>query len=261
MLACLRDVFAPATTLSNMPDPAAILSQMSDTYAACTSYRDQGVVITTFHAAHGKRTDRLPFSTRFVRDQGFLFEFRKRRGEDDWDQLAVWTENGRSNNWWSIAPDRPQRDTLELALAGATGVSGGSAHRVPHLLMPELRGTRQSPPRPSRIIAVPEAEAQNCIVIERPQSFGNVEQIWIDQSTFAIRRVIEPRHSLGPPPPDVMEQLKAAHPEHAAHLAKHFGENRQLAEVEEVTEYEPAFDVQIPPADLIFIPPPKTTQA
>lgn len=239
-----------------MPSEADnLLRRMADAYAGCKTYRDEGVVSTTFFAAR-KRTERLPFSTRFDRTRGFLFEFRSRRGEDDWDQYAVWSENGSARRWWSLMPGRMEADSLGLALAGGTGISGGSAHRVPHLLMPELsRGGRE--PAPAETMACPEASQRNCVVVERPYGFGSSEQIWIDADALLIRKVVEPRHALGSPPPEEIERMKQKHPEHADEITKHFESwpSHREIEVETVTTYDPAFDASIDPAELRFIPP------
>jgi hypothetical protein len=230
---------------------------MAAAYASCTTYRDSGVVTTTFFSP-ARRVERRPFSTRFVRNGGFVFEYRRRRGEEDWDQHAVWIENGRTRTWWSAMPERDGAESLGMALAGATGVSGGSAYRAPHLLMPELddnSGAR--PPRPATLLAIPEAAVENCLVIERPRGLGTSEQMWIDRSTFLIRRVVEPRHSLGPPPPEAIERLRATHPEQAAELAKRFAERagRDPVEVEKITTYEAEFNPAIDPSELTFVPP------
>jgi hypothetical protein len=240
-------------------------------YAACATYRDEGIVTTTYFNP-GRRTEQRPFSTRFVRPDGFLFEFRSRCGEDDWDQYAVWKDNGRARRWSSqdahlaellqrvqavypaknpLMPVREEPSSLSLAIAGATGVSGGSAYRVPRLLMPELN---QGPPPegwpPANILDVPEAAAQDCIVLERLFRFGGVEQVWVDRHMLLVRRVIQPRHGLYPPLTDEMERLEAADPARREQRIR-----MSSVEVETITTYEAAFDAKIEPDELVFVPP------
>ena len=239
-------------------DPAEILTRMAAAYAACTSYCDDGVVTTTFFSP-SRVVQRRPFSTRFVRDQGFLFEFRSRRGEDDWDQYAVWNENGRTRTWWSKMPKRDEAESLATALAGGTGVSGGSAYRVPHLLMPEMYKDNGAarPPEAFKLLESSEAELEGCVVIERVRDAHGAEQIWIDRSTLLIRRVIAPRHPLRPPPPEAVERLKAINPAAAAEMAKRLAERagRESAEVETTTVYEAAFNPSIRVEELVFTRP------
>lgn len=236
-------------------DADDILRRTAAAYAAVNTYRDEGVVSTTFFGPR-KRTERRPFSTRFDRSHGFMFEFRSRRGEDDWDQYVVWSEGGATKTWWSALPDRDDPESLGMALAGGTGVSRGSACRVPYLLMPEL-SSGKGKPRPATIIESTEAAAMHCVAVERPLGLGGTEQIWIHSTSLLIRRVIEPRRTLGPPPPEAIERLKMEHPEHADEIAKSFESRfgRPAVEVESVTTYEPVANALIGPAELRFIPP------
>jgi hypothetical protein len=124
--------------------------------------------------------------------------------------------------------------------------------------MPDLNENRgMRPPLGSTVVEVPEATDRGCIVVERPRGVGHVEQIWVDSSSFLIRRVVEPRHPLGPPPPDAIERLKASHPEHAEEIAQRFAARpaREPVDVESITDYEPALDVIIPAMQLRFTPP------
>jgi hypothetical protein len=242
-------------------DARAILDRVSEAYASCESYHDEGVVVTTFYNPT-RRTQR-PFSTRFVRSRGFLFEFRKERGEEGGSQYAVWMEKGRARSWWSIRPERDDADTLGVALAGASGVSGGSAYRVPYLLMPELHDGRPPRLRPPVIVDVAGAAAQGCIVVERAWETGGVEQIWIDSTTHLIRRVVEPRHVLGPQPRGVLDDLKAEYIKAGKpgiargldHLEAIQERIDKPVEVEAVTEYKAEFNAEVAEADLLFGPP------
>lgn len=238
---------------------AELLDRVAAAYAACTTYRDEGVVATTFYSP-ARRTERRPFSTRFVRGAGFRFEFRSRRGEDDWDQYVIWQQGETAQSWWSVRPDREGAKPIPLALAAATGVSGGSASRIPRLLMPDLEETRSAWPREqAMLIAVPEAEEQNCIVVELPPDRTNMRHLWIDRKAFLIRRVVSPRHPLvpSPVPQEAIDRLRATDPELADRLARMTDPPRLRppADAETTTTYEAAFDTAIQPHDLTFAPP------
>ncbi|HVU64357.1 MAG TPA: hypothetical protein VHC70_10295 [Phycisphaerales bacterium] len=237
-------------------DAEDILTRMAAVYAALRTYRDTGVVTTTFFSPR-KRTRRRPFSTRFARSRGFLFEFRSRHGEDDWDQFALWTEGGRVRSWWSIKPEREGFATLANGLSAATGTSGGASHRVPHLLMPEMHAHLPSRPRePASVVDDADASAQDCVVVALPRMLGLPEHLWIDRSTLLIRRVVEPRHVPGPPPPGALERLRAHDPRHAEEIARRFAERPDygMVEVESVTTYEAEANPAIDSAELLFSP-------
>jgi hypothetical protein len=119
-------------------NPEEILAAMAEMYATCTSYRDAGRVTTRFIDRDGRsRTSIKPFTTAFVRPDRFRFEYRDRIGEADgeWDRYLIWAEGGWVRAWWDVRPGVEEPESLDLALAGATGVSGGSAHAVPSLLL------------------------------------------------------------------------------------------------------------------------------
>jgi hypothetical protein len=233
-----------------------VISRVAAAYGTCLSYRDEGVVTTTFFRP-GKHTQRKLFSTRFLRGQGILFEFRTRRGEDDWDQYALWGEISRANTWWSIMPDREKGISLESAIAGATGVSGGAAYRTPKLLMPELGASWLDRASTSgTVLIVPEATTLSCVVIECPPNLGEPEQVWIDTSTFLIRRIVNQRHFLGSASDEAIEHLTTLDPEHAAEITDRIREiSKRGVEVESTINYDAVFNANVDPTELIFVPP------
>jgi hypothetical protein len=113
--------------------PADLLRRVFDAYCACDSYADAGEVVRTFHAEPGGHEQRLPFQTLFARPGQFRYEFK-----DDAmaSQYVVWTEEDDVMSWWSLQPQVTRSESIAHALAGPTGISGGSAFEVPSLLLP-----------------------------------------------------------------------------------------------------------------------------
>lgn len=232
-----------------MPDEAEqVLYRMRKAYADCRSYRDEGEVATTFFEPR-KRTNRLRFSTRFLRNEGFLFEFRSRRGEDDWDQYAVWLDRGRVRSWWTLGLADPDPASLLSALAAATGVSRGAAHTVPVMLTPELAEDAGRYPGSTSLIDDPAAAALGCVVVARTNRLGITEHWWIDAASFTLRRIVAPRRAMTMPSTDSMspEQLE---------LARKVEEQlaRKPVDVESVTTYDAALNVAVGKEELLFSP-------
>src|SRR6185312_7432132 len=100
------------------------------------SYVDRGIVTTTFIQPEGRHIQRRPFMTAFERPRRFRYEYRD---ENMGDRLVIWQEVPPAKVFWTV---KGQTETCELrmAIAGATGISGGSAHTIPRLLIPELTG-------------------------------------------------------------------------------------------------------------------------
>jgi hypothetical protein len=115
-----------------------IMRRMAETYKRCKSYQDSGDVTTIFHHKDGKsHTDSRPFTTAFVRPDQFRFEFKSSFNGTEWHRYIVWASGKDVRTWWDIRSKLEHSESLSSGLAGATGVSGGSAHVVPALLLPD----------------------------------------------------------------------------------------------------------------------------
>ena len=236
----------------------AFLRRVRNAHATCKSYRDKGVVETTFYSPQ-RMVRRTPFSTRFVRGKGFCFEFRDRRGEEDWDQYVIWTDGDAVHTWWSVQPDLAERDDLPLAIAGATGVSSGTASRVPPLLMPGLFSDNRDWPEP-QFIEAPEAAEAACRIVQSHWRENSIEQCWFDSSTLLIRRIVEPRRRMQRRcdiTDEELEKVRSHRPKLAERLRRDRDEPVEIppTDVELKTIYDAAFDVDIDPAELRFDPP------
>jgi hypothetical protein len=203
-------------------NPKQILHALVEAYARCLTYRDAGQVITRFLPVRSQppHISVMPFTTAFSRPDRFRFEYRHRyKPEDEWDRYIVWACDGEVRTWWDVTPGVEQSESLSMALAGATGVSGGSAHTIPALLMPDrVSGQRLTdmvgvtslgdeplggvtcyrlsgrfPPNP---IDPTEEERRRQEVIRvtgRPpeRAQDSPVTIWIDRRTFLVRRIEE----------------------------------------------------------------------
>jgi hypothetical protein len=200
-----------------------ILARMGEAYANCRTYCDSGCVETRFLTAAGE-TDwvcRKPFATAFVRPDRFRFEFKSHHPRrTEWHRYIVCARGEEVSTWWDIRPGVRRPESLSLALAGATGVSGGSAHIVPSLLMPDrVGGVRMTGLREltrlgnarlgqiecyrvrGRFVIDPE-EAERCRR-EIQERFGRTlpavdrspVTLWVEKETFLLRRIEEQTRS------------------------------------------------------------------
>lgn len=161
-----------------------ILSRMRDVYANCTSYRDEGKVISRF--------EEISFATVFERPSSFRFEYKRSGGRSD--HYIIWrTSPGDARSWWTIRPETREA-TMSLAIAGATGVSAASSHNIPRLLMPdEVSGFSFALDNwvdPS----APEEETVSgrlCYKLSGhyPLSPATSLILWVDKETFLVRKV------------------------------------------------------------------------
>jgi len=200
-----------------------ILERMAKTYAGCKSYRDSGFVRTVYSDALGSRTEERPFTTAFVRPDRFRFEYSETQFGVTM-QYVVWRKGKEVRTWWDLRPFAGKLGSLNLALAGATGVSGGSAHTVPALLLPnEVGGRRLTEIVESRRIDNARLDDVECLRIQGKYVRSPVT-LWIDAQTFLLRRIDEEGKF-------------------------------ETFSTEETTTYDPVIDGEVPDKMLEFNPP------
>ena len=170
------------------PSPKQILDRMAKAYADCKSYRDSGVVTTVFVKNTAKRTVEKPFTTAFVRPDLFRFEYK------DKNRRYLISANGQNvQTWWDVKPGIQKPESLLLALGGATGVSGGSAARIPAMLMPgKLKGWGGVHISDAKQIKDGKLENVDCLRLEGKYA-GNPITLWIDKKSYLVRRIDEQR--------------------------------------------------------------------
>ena len=200
-------------------DPKQILGAVAEVYASCSTYRDSGQVTIRFLCPEGRspRTSVKPFTTAFRRPARFRFEYQARyRVQDKWKRYIVWADGPAVRTWWDLIPRGEQPQSLGRALAAATGVSSGSAHTVPALLMPDrVRGSRLTelaelvslgdepldevicyrlsgclPPHP---VEAAEQERRSRERLGPARRLERVERspmtVWIERGTLLVRRI------------------------------------------------------------------------
>lgn len=208
---------------------AGILKRIRDTYAQCESYRDKGEVQIVFVRDGVQESPVLkPFTTAFVRPGRFRFEFRShfefrgKRGDEN--SYVVWTDKDVVYRWLSTQSGIEVARDLGVAIAGATGVSSGSAYVVPSMLMPDLVGGKGVLSRGARVLGGDVLNGFDCYKIESPLG----ATLWFDKEELMLRRMIRVRVFEG----------------------KGFS-------TETTTNYQPELNGEVSDSDLSFEPPPK----
>lgn len=181
---------------AQIPEPETfqaheVLGRMAKTYVDCKSYRDSGVVKSVLIIpVIGIQTTEKPFATAFVRPDRFRFEF-KAMGSGGGSRFIVWQDGNDVKTWWDLKPGVVKVESLGLALAGPTGVSGGSAHTIPALLLPrEVGGRRLTDITEPKRVDDAKIDNADCFVVDG--QFGDRPMtLWIDKRTFLVRQIAE----------------------------------------------------------------------
>lgn len=201
-----------------------ILARSALTYAHCKSYQDTGVVTITYRESLGTRVEERPFKTAFVRPDRFRFEYRETGLAGGKRRYIVWRLGSHVQTWWDVQPGVQEKGSLSSALSAATGVSGGSAHTIPALLLPdEVEGRRLTDMTDVKRIADAEVGGVGCFCVEG--KYADVSRtVCIDRKTFLVRRV----------------EFESAFPNFRAR---------------ETTTYQPSIDEPVTQKSLAFDPP------
>ncbi len=231
VLACLA-VFSeggdskPEKTKSTRLTASQILERMAEVYVHCNSYRDTGLVRTVFLYERGSRLEEKMFRTEFVRPNLFRFEYGESETTGPKNRYIVWSKGKNVLTWWDVRPGVKRKESLNLALAGATGVSSGSAHTIPALLIPdEVSGRRLTDMTELERLKDADHGTVSCFRIRG--KYAHIPRtIWIDRNTFLVRMIEDQRRFDG-------------------------------FRTENTTTYQPVIDSEIPKHDLEFDPPTK----
>lgn len=207
-------LFLGAAASAQQPQESASLtdSQIVElakrAYAKCSSYRDSGVVVTTFVSEEKQWTAEMPFSTAFSRPDRLRLEFKDKSLGDPPPAFIIWATGRDVRMWSDLEPGVKSSATLAEALAAATGASQGVSYRVPTLLLPGGAPAEKTPLDLHYAVRIGDADEAGfgCFrirgqSIRTPRTLGEGEQavvwsensmtIWIDKHTHLVRKVEE----------------------------------------------------------------------
>ena len=132
--------------MSNV-DAVQLFRDALSMYRQASSYQDEGVVSVVSPELDGG--GKVTFETLFVRPSLFRFKFASPHPYPPLAHIVTTTICGldRAGAYlWSKNYDEPARlevcENLSMAVAGATGISSGSAHNIGQLLFGEIGGAR-----------------------------------------------------------------------------------------------------------------------
>jgi len=199
-----------------------VVARVVAAYRTCATYRDTGVVRTVYFEETGQRTQDRPFKTAFVRPDSFRFEFTDTfYGKTT--RYIVSQQGADVRKWWDVEPGIRNLQSLGMGLAEATGVSGGSAHVVPSLLLPEAVSGRSLKDM-TDVKRLDDAPCGSAVCARLEGLWGGQKRtLWVDLSSFVLRRI------------------------DSATVFPTF-------RTEQTTFYEPTFNQAVPPDSLSFDP-------
>lgn len=177
-----------------MNEADLLISDLAARYGAMTTYRDRGVVLQPL--GENEAAIRTTFETRFRRPGMFRFSFATPHPYPPLAHLVTEYCFGSDSSGayaWTKEHGGPahisRQEDLSMAIAGATGISGGSAHTIGALLMPGIGGRTFPKLHDFRIRGREALEGLDCVVAEAPYPNGAEVAVWIHRDTMTLRKL------------------------------------------------------------------------
>ncbi|HTS18760.1 MAG TPA: hypothetical protein VMP11_14395 [Verrucomicrobiae bacterium] len=186
--------FGTTAALADNPAPTAqqVLSQMGMTYRNCSCYEDSGVVETVFTSSSRVWTNTKPFEIHFRRPALFRFEFTSQHFPNSpTNRYVLWSDGTQTHAYWQSANSYWAEASLSKGLAGATGVSGGSARTIPSLLSDALGGIKLTDLENLALRPEEALEGVDCYVVTGdypPPVASRSCALWIGKKDFLLRQ-------------------------------------------------------------------------
>jgi hypothetical protein len=175
---------------SKIVDPEELMRQVGQAYNQSVSYQDSGYV-QSIHSpgTPDERHSRLAFSTLFRRPNLFRFEWQDRFNQTSPPRTSViWCDGAGAYKKYG-ARKQAQTKNLNSAIAGATGVSRGTAHTTSVLLMSDVSGHKLTNHHIYEYVAVEFIADEQC---HRLRSRAHHEtDLWISTSRSVVLKIFE----------------------------------------------------------------------
>ena len=124
-----------------------------------------------------------------MRPDKFRFEYTETNPLGRARRYVVWQSGPDVRKWWDVEPTVATLPSLEMGLAGATGVSGGSAHTVPRLLLPgSVTGRSLGDMTEVMRLGDTECGGDTCARVTGIYA-ASQRTLWISLRSFLLRRV------------------------------------------------------------------------
>jgi beta-lactamase regulating signal transducer with metallopeptidase domain len=171
-------------------DAQAIIQKVLVKYAIMKSYSAEGEVISDIDMSNNHQVLKHTFKVKLARPNLYCVEWQQKfHGFNNTG--AVWTSDGQEHFLFNAGKKTSRKDRM-MALASATGVSGGAAHTIPALFFDG----------PSAILkTIGEVESRGEEEIDGDQCYrlsgqllGMTIKFWISKKTLLIR---QRQHVLG----------------------------------------------------------------
>lgn len=156
------------------------------------TYKAEGTTTSNIDTNGTKMTVETAFSILLKKPNQYLISWAQQPAVTGMPQQsgAVWSDGTQPFLYMGILDAYSKMSGDEMALAAATGISGGAAFTIPSLFLPRLKGQPVSFSRlkDAKIQTSEKVAGEDCYVISGPSEISKEETFWISKTSYLIRQ-------------------------------------------------------------------------
>ena len=195
--------------------PSEIFENVKTAYTSMDTYKSQGTITSNIDTDGMKINTETSFSIILKKPNLYLISWTQERTSGMPQSGAVWSDGAQSYLYMGAMNAYSKTGSDELALGGATGISGGAAFTIPSLFLSVFK--EQLDPfsrlKDPQIEKTQKVGQENCYVISGSSSISKKETLWVSKTSYLIKkydRSLEPPEGGRQMPEMTDEQLEEA---------------------------------------------------
>jgi len=180
--------------------PSEIFEKVKTAYKSMDTYKSQGTITSNIDTGEMKVNVETSFSIILKKPNLYLISWtQKNTAMPSMSQSgAVWSDGAQPYLYMGGMNAYSKMGSDELALGGATGISGGAAFTIPSLFLSVFK--EQADPfsrlKDPWIEMTEKVGEEDCYVISGPSSISKKEVFWVSKTSYLIKKYYR---SLEPP--------------------------------------------------------------
>ena len=172
--------------------PNEILERVAAAYKDMTTYKAEGTISSDISTGGTKMKTETSFRILLKKPNLYLISWMQENvtTPSSSQSGAVWSDGTQPYLYMGMMNAYSKVGRDELALGGATGISGGAAFTIPSLFLPVFMGV----PAPFSRLKAPQIEMtqkvgeEDCYVISGPSSVSKKEAFWVSKTDYVIKK-------------------------------------------------------------------------
>ena len=171
---------------------AALLTKVEAAYQGLETYQSKGTIKVSMDMGGRKMDTETSFSVTLKKPNLYVITWAQKNSPlPAMAQTgAVWSDGAQPYLYMGVTKAYGKMENDQIALGGATGISGGAAYTIPSLFLDAFKG--QASPfarfKDPTIEGSEKIDDEDCYVISAPSKVSKQEKLWVSKKSFLIKR-------------------------------------------------------------------------